>query len=628
MGAVFIASHPTLDRKVIIKRLTFQDNVDFIERFRREASIMMDLRHENIVQVYDHFKQGENYHIVMEYIEGTTLEALIKEKRTLSPTAGLLVIHDVCKAIKHAHDQQVIHRDIKPANILISKEGVVKLVDFGVSASLIENDDDSLTKAGMTIGTPSYLAPEQISNADRKDKRADIYSIGVVLYEMLTGKKPYTGGFTPEVLTKIKKGRCKPARKLNPSIGFFLSRLIKKTMHHKVKRRFQDLGILLSKIRKYIKNFDSKQSIQDGIKEYIKGQEIGEVETAISKSSKSSSKIYRSFLALSVLASILVVSYYFALRFELHKEYIYPNEYGAFQIEVKLRKTDKKLSEHFVRVSLYSERDGKLKRMSDLSDILTESLKNETLSETSPAKLVSKKIFLKQNSYRIKLSVEDEQFQENFYLKPLTLLTEEGKNSHKVRFALRNKIEPLPLDVRFKVVDRASGKAIGPGVKASIRWKNVWLGWDEFTRYKQSDAQLLSGKPYKFQFKAKNYYTRNFVVRSRPEQVNLFFIVQLTPKEGVLKLRSTGDNFGSTLNNSHYFMTGKKVPTLETIDTISKDWNSYSLSPGEYFLTVTYNKHFFSRFSGTQKFQLKSGETIEVLVDKNKEKETINFEIK
>ena len=134
MGAVYIANHPSLKRKVIIKRLILTGNQDVVERFRREANLMMDFRNENIVQVYDHFKEAGFYHIVMEYVDGITLEDLIRQKRYLKNEAALLIFHEICKALKYAHDQQVIHRDIKPANILISKEGVVKLVDFLANA--------------------------------------------------------------------------------------------------------------------------------------------------------------------------------------------------------------------------------------------------------------------------------------------------------------------------------------------------------------------------------------------------------------------------------------------------------------------------------------------------------------
>ena len=182
MGALYKAKHPTLKRFVILKQLTLRGGSGFILRFKREASLMIDFRNERIVQVYDHFREGSSYYIAMEYVEGKSLDKLIEERGFISNEAAVLIFTEICKGLKYAHDKGVIHRDIKPANILISNEGEVKLVDFGIATSK-EGDDDGLTKAGMTLGTPAYMSPEQIADTRKVDKRADIYSMGVVFYE-------------------------------------------------------------------------------------------------------------------------------------------------------------------------------------------------------------------------------------------------------------------------------------------------------------------------------------------------------------------------------------------------------------------------------------------------------------
>jgi serine/threonine-protein kinase len=186
MGAVYKAKHPTLKRFVLLKKLTLRGGPQFIERFRREARIMMDFKHDHIVQVYDHFKDGSSYYIAEEFVDGVSLEQLIKRERYLSNEAAALIFYEVCKALRHAHEKGVVHRDMKPGNILISNQGEVKLVDFGIATSR-EDSEEGLTRDGMTLGTPSYIPPEQIDNAKSVDRRADIYSLGVVLYEMLTG---------------------------------------------------------------------------------------------------------------------------------------------------------------------------------------------------------------------------------------------------------------------------------------------------------------------------------------------------------------------------------------------------------------------------------------------------------
>ena len=184
MSAVYKAVHPTLNRNVIIKQLKVRGSAAFVERFKREARIMMDFRNEHIVQVYDHFKAGSSYYLVMEFVDGTNLESIIKEKKFIPNEMAVIIFSEICKALKYAHDKDVIHRDIKPSNILISKEGVVKLVDFGIAMSK-EDSEDGLTSAGMAIGTPAYMSPEQIADTKNVDKRTDIYSMGVMFTKWL-----------------------------------------------------------------------------------------------------------------------------------------------------------------------------------------------------------------------------------------------------------------------------------------------------------------------------------------------------------------------------------------------------------------------------------------------------------
>ena len=222
MGAVFKGIHPTLNRFIILKRLSSRSKVSLSERFKREAKIMMDFKNEHIAQVYDHFKEGSSYYIIEEYIDGYALGDLIKKERYLSDEAALLILSDCCKALKYAHDKNVVHRDIKPANIIISKEGEVKLVDFGIASSL-DDTEEGLTQDGMVLGTPAYMSPEQIKDTKTVDKRADIYSLGVMLYEMVTGKAPFPGNFTPESITLIVKGKYKHVKKVNPKVFSKLS---------------------------------------------------------------------------------------------------------------------------------------------------------------------------------------------------------------------------------------------------------------------------------------------------------------------------------------------------------------------------------------------------------------------
>ncbi len=272
MGALYTARHPTLERVVLLKKLAIHGGGQVVERFKREARLMMDLNSERIVQVYDHFKEGPNYYIVEEYVEGISLDALIRKERYLSNDAAMLVLYEVCRALKFAHDRQVIHRDIKPGNILISSHGEVKLADFGIATSAAEMDD-GLTKDGTMLGTPAYVPPEQIEDARNVDRRADIYSVGVVLYEMLTGKTPYPGSFTAETIRLIHKGRHTPPRRLNPRASPFLARIAATCMKVNRRRRYQDLGVILRLLEKRIPRRDPA-TVRQAMKKVLKGESI------------------------------------------------------------------------------------------------------------------------------------------------------------------------------------------------------------------------------------------------------------------------------------------------------------------------------------------------------------------
>jgi serine/threonine protein kinase len=199
MGAVYLARQLHLNRLVAIKILTPQRAEDpvFEERFLREARALASLNHPHIVSLYDVGRMGETWFIMMEYVDGANLRELISEGR-LSSTEALRLVPQVCDAIQYAHDHGVVHRDIKPENILIDQNGQVKIADFGLVKCMVEvfPDNFTLTDSGLRMGTAGYMAPEQSSGTQGVDHRADIYSLGVIFYELLTGKRP-TPDYTP-----------------------------------------------------------------------------------------------------------------------------------------------------------------------------------------------------------------------------------------------------------------------------------------------------------------------------------------------------------------------------------------------------------------------------------------------
>ncbi len=192
MGAVYKALQINLDRPVAIKIMSphVANDPSFAERFTREAKTLARLSHHNIVNVYDFGQCDGLYYLVMEYVDGVNLRQAIREKQ-ITPAQALAVVPQVCEALQFAHDEGIIHRDIKPENILLDRRGRVKIADFGL-AKLIAHESQpwTLTGSRQVLGTVNYMAPEQIERPTDVDHRADIYSLGVVLYELLTGELP------------------------------------------------------------------------------------------------------------------------------------------------------------------------------------------------------------------------------------------------------------------------------------------------------------------------------------------------------------------------------------------------------------------------------------------------------
>jgi tRNA A-37 threonylcarbamoyl transferase component Bud32 len=197
MGAVYKARQPKLERWVALKVLPESLGADpaFTERFSREARLLASLNHPNIVTVYDFGHSGGFFFLLMEYVDGVNLRDAMVAGR-ITPSQALGLVPKICEALQYAHEEGILHRDIKPENILLDVKGRVKIADFGIAKLLGARKDVTLTAAGAAVGTPHYMAPEQLEHPQEVDQRADIYSLGVVFYEMLTGELPM-GRFAP-----------------------------------------------------------------------------------------------------------------------------------------------------------------------------------------------------------------------------------------------------------------------------------------------------------------------------------------------------------------------------------------------------------------------------------------------
>jgi serine/threonine protein kinase len=240
MGGVFKARQLSMDRLVAIKVLMgrYISNPKFLERFRREARLAAKLSHNNIVQAIDVASIGNVHYLVMEYVEGNSIQQELDSGRKFGEKEAIEIVLQIARAIDHAHRRGLIHRDIKPANILLTKDGIAKLADLGTAREI---GDVSLarTEKGMTIGTPFYIAPEQVAGKAGIDGRADIYSLGATLYHMVTGRPPFPGPGVEAVLKAHLQQPLTPPQELNPELTPVIGHVIGMMMAKSRRMRYQ-----------------------------------------------------------------------------------------------------------------------------------------------------------------------------------------------------------------------------------------------------------------------------------------------------------------------------------------------------------------------------------------------------
>jgi serine/threonine protein kinase len=241
MGLVYKGRQVSLDRVVAVKILNkaLCDNEEFIKRFEREAKSIARINHPNIMAVYDFGQTDGMWYMVVEYIEGSSLSKRIADQLMIPPDEIEPILVQCLAGLAHVGLQGIVHRDIKPDNILITKDGVAKIADFGLAKDVTRNDTTDLTTVGMAMGTPAYMSPEQCMGR-KLDGRSDIYSLGVTAYLALTGEKPFTGQSSFEIMTKQREYQPPPPSKLNPAVPREVSDLVMQMLAKNANDRFRD----------------------------------------------------------------------------------------------------------------------------------------------------------------------------------------------------------------------------------------------------------------------------------------------------------------------------------------------------------------------------------------------------
>ncbi len=490
MGAVYKAVHPSLKRMVIIKKLTIRNNKIVKERFKREAQILLDMQSPFIVHLFDYFIEGQSHYIVEEFVEGLSLAQILDKQIALETELALLIFLDACMALKFAHARGIVHRDIKPGNILISKRAEVKLADFGIASSESEEElsetteqskteaakvSDGLTQHGVTLGTPAYMSPEQITDSRSVDKRADIYSMGVMLYEMLTGTKPFPSALNEETLEKIKKGRYVNPRKIDRSIPKVICRMIKKMLKANPDRRFQSIESVIKILKKYLSHYDTHK-IRIALAQTVLTKRQFAIPTFERKSERGK----------KITAGIILgVLFCFLCGWVWNKGYVHKTVlshwYKSVVLNMTLPSTSSVDSDLPVRAFFFVDDGKEIPEVNNSRRVFTQ--KKSKAYETYP-------VYLRPGKYRIKIAVGP-------YIMWQTLEVK----SEKINLNIKNLEKATrPVKVHAQSYDSESGKDITKSTKFYLSYRGKWVLLEEIPA-----GELKTGTVYKILAKSSGY---------------------------------------------------------------------------------------------------------------------------
>lgn len=568
MGTVYKAEHPTLDRCVVIKKLTLGGNAGVRERFRREAAIMMDFRDERIVDVYDHFREGPYSYIVQEYVDGLSLEGLLARERYLPERIALLIARDAALALAYAHDRGVVHRDIKPANLLVSKKGEVKLVDFGI-ARVEDEEGDALTREGMTLGTPSYMAPEQFGNSRNVDKRADIYSLGVLMYESTTGKKPFPGSISPQTIKLIQQGRCRSPRKLNPALTRFAAALVRKAMRARPERRFQELGPLVRRIDRRLEGL--------GVKD-------GRAEIAAFLAGTWTPPAVRGRAARAVLAAAGAVLAcaaalaYPAVRYGWVYEAFRPDDYGAVRVTARVLKGGRDADRISPQVELFVD-DGD--RIPALPGGLVRFRLDPAQETEETAVFVGDVLYAPAGTYRLKAQIDGRLFWKDFRLLPRVVQrADPSARDGQAIVVAAARARSLPLEAAVRAVSAADGLTRVEDPAVFVQAGASWVPLAE------AEADLRSGAVRRFRVEKEGYYPAYYSLAVQPFQSRLDIECELVPLPAALTISAVGAEVELRIDGSASYRAWGRRPEDKALPRIGAAAATLSIAPGRHVLSA------------------------------------------
>ncbi|MBN2626797.1 MAG: protein kinase, partial [Spirochaetales bacterium] len=409
--------------------------------------------------------------------------------------------------------------------------------------------------------TPSYMAPEQFQDSKNVDARADIYSMGVMLYQMVTGKKPFPGGYSPELIAAIQKNKYLPPRKLNPEINGITARIIRKCMRGRADKRYSSVDEIIYLLDRYFRKTDEK-AIVDELKARIAGEDVPAKKKHIPLSR---------LISIASLVVVLGLAGAGAWWTGIVHEYLFPDTWSRLNIEIHYPDSQKNSDRIFKSVELFRDDDLSIPDVNKKVYLRTGAVGDGFYS------FKSLPVYLETGRYRIKIQVEDLLYWYTIYLPPRKVqkedsLTEKGET-------LLIDITALPvteIDVDWMVSDCFSGASLLDGLNVKIKKGDDWVVFD------REKEKLMSGKVHKFRFEKEGYYSKEYSLRISPYQKKLMIDVAMTPLGAGLHIRNSVVDARFTLNGSDRYTEGTSVGTIVRIPALEEGMNDFNIAPGIY----------------------------------------------